>query len=472
MSEVTQEFPRETILIVDDIPDWLETCSDILGDQGYQILTTSSSLEAVKILEQRSVDLVITDLTMPDMNGVELVKHVQARAQGCAVIVITGYPTVDTAITALKAGASDYLLKPFSPEQLTFSVRSALDKNRLRRENQFLRSQIQGMNQYGDMIGRSEVMHKLYEDLKRAAVMDARVLLVGESGTGKELSARLLHRESLRKKRHFVPINCAAIPGSLLESELFGHDAGAFTGASEARIGLIENGDGGTVFLDEIGEMPIALQAKILRVMEDGKIRHLGSTKEKAVDVRFISATNRDLGVMMAEKTFREDLFYRLNVINIRVPPLRERKEDILLLLQHFLSLHSKKQGTAPLEISTKAQDLILRYSWPGNCRELANLAQFLIFADRDGVVDVNDLPNHFSVEKGKSDAEFNWANLFDLPLADAKRVFFDQLEEKYVKHALLTNNWNISATATASGIDRRTIHRIINRLDLKRPVD
>lgn len=464
------EYTKETILIVDDMPDWLETCSDVLSDQGYQILTTSSSLEALNMLEKQSIDLVITDLTMPDLSGVELVKHIHLKGLGCAVVLMTGYPTVETAITVLKAGASDYLLKPFAPDQLTFSVRSALDKNRLRRENQFLHSQIQGLTQFGDMIGRSEVMYKLYEELRRASTMDARVLLVGESGTGKELSARFLHRESSRKKRHFVAINCAAIPDALLESELFGHESGAFTGASGSRTGLIENADGGTLFLDEIGEMPLSLQAKLLRVLEDGKIRPVGSNKEKSVNVRFLSATNRSLSTMMAEKTFREDLFYRLNVINIRVPPLRERKEDIVLLLQHFFEVHATKSRPAPCEISAAARGLLLQYSWPGNCRELSNLAQFLIFADRDGIVDVEDLPNHFRVNQCKTPAEFNWSTLFNFPLTEAKQVLLDQLEEKYFEHSLLKNNWNVSAAAAEAGIDRRTIHRIINRLDLKRP--
>lgn len=461
---------NETVLVIDDVSDWLDTCADILGDEGYRVLTSAKSTSALRIIEEQTIDLVVTDLTMPEMNGIELLRHIQEKSPGCNVILITGFPTIETAIEALKAGASDYLLKPFTPEQLVHAVRSALDKSRLRRENHYLRSQIQGLTKFGDLIGRSPVMHKLFENLERVARMDARVVLIGESGTGKELCARILHRHSARAKRNFVPINCAAIPENLLESELFGHEAGAFTGAGEARIGLIENASGGTVFLDEIGEMPLALQAKLLRVIEDGKIRRLGSNKERSIDVRFIAATNRDLSAMVAEKTFREDLYYRLNVITLVVPPLRERKEDLQLLLQHFLKLHSTKRHQAPLEISAKAQDLILRYSWPGNCRELANLAQFLIFGDRDGIIDVDDLPQHFMSQKTQSEVPFDWSSLIDMPLIGAKKVVFDKLEENYVKHALLKNEWNISATAETCGIDRRTIHRIINRFDLKRP--
>ncbi|OFZ17774.1 MAG: hypothetical protein A2X94_04190 [Bdellovibrionales bacterium GWB1_55_8] len=469
------EKRTETILVVDDEPDWLETCSDILGDEGYTVLTASSAPQALKTLEGQSVDLVVTDMTMPQMSGLELISRIRQAEHGCGIILITGFPTVETAISALKAGASDYLLKPFSPEQLLHAVNSALDKSRLSRENQFLRAQVAGLSQYGDLIGRSEPMRKLFEDLERAAVMDSSVLLYGESGTGKELAARILHRKSPRARKHFAPINCAAIPENLLESELFGHEAGAFTGATETRLGLFENADGGTVFLDEIGEMPVALQAKLLRVIEDRKVRRLGTNKERSINVRFVSATNRELPLMISEKSFRQDLFYRLNVITITIPPLRERKEDILLLLQHFLSSHSTRARPAPKEISPEAKDCLLRYSWPGNVRELVNLAQFLIFADRDGVVDVGDLPGQISCVSGKSagatdEPAADWSPFYELPLNEAKKKVFDHFEESYVRHTLLKYDWNISAAAEASGIDRRTIHRIVSRLGLKRP--
>ncbi|HAR44268.1 MAG TPA: hypothetical protein DCS07_16820 [Bdellovibrionales bacterium] len=469
------EKTNETILIVDDIADWRDTCSDILGDEGFKVLTASSAMEALKILDERSVDLVVTDMTMPQMSGIELIQKIRERDHGCGIILVTGFPTVETAITALKSGASDYLLKPFSPEQLLHSVNNALDKSRLARENQFLKSQVAGLSQYGDFIGRSEEMRKLFEGLGRAAGMDASVLLYGESGTGKELAARVLHRKSPRVKKHFAAINCAAIPENLLESELFGHEAGAFTGATEMRLGLFENADGGTVFLDEIGEMPLGLQAKLLRVIEDRKIRRLGSNKERQINIRIISATNRDLPAMVAQKGFREDLYYRLNVITISIPPLRDRKEDILLLLQHFLNLHGTRERPSPREITPDARDALLRYRWPGNVRELANLAQFLIFADRDGVVTVSDLPIHFGVasvapDRRAEDVISGGSMYFDLPMIEAKKHLLDEFEENYVRHALLKYDWNISAAAEASGIDRRTIHRIIAKLGLKRP--
>ncbi|HLE01180.1 MAG TPA: sigma-54 dependent transcriptional regulator [Bdellovibrionota bacterium] len=466
----------ETILVVDDVPDWLDTCSDILGDQGYKILTAASALAALKILEDQPIDLVVTDMTMPEMSGLELVRRIREADRGCGIILMTGYPTVETAVTALKGGASDYLVKPFTPEQLLHSVGSTLDKTRLMRENQFLESQVAGLTQYGELIGRSEPMHQLYQELERAAGIDASVLLTGESGTGKELAARILHRKSPRAKKHFAAINCAAIPDNLLESELFGHEAGAFTGATETRLGLLENAEGGTVFLDEIGEMPGSLQVKLLRVIEDRKVRRLGSNKERVVNVRFISATNRDLAALIGQRSFREDLYYRLNVIMLRVPPLRERKEDILLLLQHFFKMYGTRARPAPRELTPEARDRLLRYSWPGNVRELANLAQFLIFADRDGLVREEDLPRHFIQGDGQGGGtkeargEPDWAAYYDIPFTTAKKRLFETFEDAYVRHSLLKHDWNISAAAEASGIDRRTIHRIVNKLGLKRP--
>ena len=339
---------RETLLIVDDSQDWVDTCADMLADQGYNVLTANSVEKALRILESAPVDLVLTDLSMPGQDGLDLIKKIYEIDLGCGIVLMTAYPTVESAIKTLKLGALDYLIKPFSPEQLLASVQNGLDRSALRRENQFLKSRLANVDSNSEIVGKSQKLNVMLEELIRAAQMDTSVLIQGESGSGKELAAKLLHRNSKRAKKHFVPINCAAIPADLLETELFGHEAGAFTGAVQARIGLFENANGGTVFLDEVGELPLPLQAKLLRVLEERKVRRVGSNKERLIDVRLIFATHRNLYELVRDGKFREDLFYRINVITIGIPPLRERREDILLLLQHFLQTYETRNTQRP----------------------------------------------------------------------------------------------------------------------------
>ena len=465
----------ETILIIDDEPDWIDTCFDILSDEGYNILTTSCVKKAIEIIDKEIVDLVITDLVMPQINGIDLIKKIKSIDSSISVILMTSYPSIESAIPALKEGASDYLIKPFSPEQLIDTSHKTLDKGRLLRENKFLRSQIEKTTYFGTLLGQSQPMKDLFFNIQRAANLDANILIVGESGTGKELIAQILHRRSFRLSNHFVPINCASIPADLLESELFGHEVGSFTGATTPRIGLFENADKGTVFLDEIGEMSLPLQAKLLRVIEDKKVRRVGSNKERKINVRFISATNRDLSSMMSEKTFREDLFYRLNAITISAPPLRERQNDICLLLHHFLEKHRTRQYPPPEEISTEVYECLLRYDWPGNVRELSNFAQFLIFANQGSgqVLKYDDLPKKFhktkSIENNNQTIDFP-DYLYKLPLAEAKKQLYAKFEKDYLEGILKRHNWNVSEAAKFAGNDRRTIHRIIKKTHITRP--
>jgi DNA-binding NtrC family response regulator len=346
----------------------------------------------------------------------------------------------------------------------------------LTRENQFLKAQLATVDEKLEILGKSVPIQEMIENLRRAAQMDTTVLVLGESGTGKELAARFLHRHSPRAKEHFVAINCAAIPAELLESELFGHEAGAFTGAGKARIGLFENADRGTVFLDEIGEMPVQLQAKLLRVLEDRKVRRVGANKERSIDIRVICATNRNLADLVSEKSFREDLYYRLNVITIRVPPLREHKEDIMTLLQHFFLKHASRQHPAPSEISAEVRAALFDYPWPGNIRELSNLAQFLIFADRNGTIELGQLPPQFAKSMVSKSSVGPVADLtmpvhlLDQAYLTAKSEVEEAFEKAYVERNLAKYDWNISLTAEKTGMDRRTAHRLIAKFNIQKP--
>ena len=466
----------ETILVVDDSPDWVETCRDILTDQTYKILSANSVDKALEILKTTVVDLVLTDFNMPGKTGLELVQTINQVDMGCAVILMTAYPSVDSAIAVLKSGALDYLIKPFAPEQLLTAARNALDRSALARENQFLKAQLADANASHEIIGKSAKIQSMIVDLTRAAQMDTTVLVYGESGTGKELAARFLHRNSKRSKQHFAAINCAAIPHDLLESELFGHEAGSFTGATKARVGLFENADHGTVFLDEIGEMPLGLQAKLLRALEERKVRKVGSNKERSIDIRLICATNRNLLEMVKDKTFREDLYYRLNVITVEVPPLFERREDILMLLQYFFEKYATRQYPAPKELSPEVRAALLDYRWPGNIRELSNLAHFLIFANRSGTIQIDQLPSQFkskSLREGDSAFSTDFkvdVGLFDQSYAEAKSKIDDAFEKIYVERNLIKYDWNISLTAEKTGMDRRTTHRLMNKFNIHKP--
>jgi len=472
-----------TILIVDDGPDWLDTCRDILSDHDFNVLTATSGKDVIKIIRDNFVDVIITDLVMPEIGGLEIIEKIMALKEGHSCILMTSFPSIESAIPALKSGAADYLIKPFTPEQLLHSVRSVLKKDRLARDNRFLRAEMERIGHYGELIGKSDVMRELYRQLESAKGIDSSMLILGESGTGKELVARILHRNSIRSANSFVPINCAAIPADLLESELFGHEVGAFSGAVKAREGLFEAGEGGTIFLDEIGEMPLALQSKLLRVLEDKKIRRVGANREKAINVRIISATNRNLLEMVKEGKFREDLYYRLNVISMAIPPLRERREDIILLLQHYFSVFASKDRIAPSKISTQVRDALLKYAWPGNVRELSNLAQFLLYARCGESVEVEHLPKQlqaiveqaneesFVQERSSSQLLVNdFSALYDLPLAEAKQKLADHFEKNYIKNLLIKYDWNVSQAAEKSRFDRRSLHRIIHRHNLKRP--
>ncbi len=433
---------RPRVLVVDDSPATLEVLERNLRSHGYWVTTAASVAAALEVLQSAPVDLVITDYKMPRASGIELVRHVRENLPDTEVMMITGYASVPGAVEAVKSGADEYLAKPFTDEELLGAVGRAIEKLAMR-----LAGRGRGVatpRAPQGLIGESDAMLEIYAATAKAAGTSATVLISGESGTGKELVARAIHYGSARASAPFVPVNCGAIPEGLLESELFGHTKGAFTGAHEARAGFFQTADRGTIFLDEIGETSLAMQVKLLRVIQDREVRMVGTTRTRPVDVRVIAATNKDLASQVRKGAFREDLFYRLNVIAIELPPLRDRGDDVLLLARHFLAKFADEFGRPAPRLSDDALRALRNYDWPGNVRELENVAQRLVvMVDRD-VIDVPDLPSlmRFSPSRPGGSA--------DLSLAAA--------EADHVRRVLAVTGGNKTRAAARLGIDRQTL--------------
>jgi two-component system response regulator PilR (NtrC family) len=384
---------RARILVVDDersMQEFLEIC---FRREGYDVATAGDVDSGLALLEADDFDVAISDLQMPGRSGLELLRAVREISPETAVILITAFGTTETAIAAMKEGAYDYVTKPFKVDEIRLVVEKALEKKLLASENRRLRSELQSQLRQRELIGTSSAMHRIYELVNQVAETRTNVLLAGESGTGKELVARAIHARSDRRDRTFVAINCGAIPENLLESELFGHVKGAFTGAFQGKEGLFETADGGTLLLDEVGELPAALQVKLLRVLQERTIRRVGGTSDRRVDVRILAATNRRLEEEVAAGRFREDLYYRLNVIQIALPPLRERLEDVPLLVQHFVDKYSRELGKPIREVREDALRRLLSHSYPGNVRELENLIERAVALSKDGVIGEEALP-------------------------------------------------------------------------------
>jgi DNA-binding NtrC family response regulator len=435
--------PKERLLVVDDAFDTREVLQRNLSSQGFQVFTAGSVSEAVRVLESVSIDLVITDLKMPDVSGLDLVRHVRENLKDTEVMMITGYPSIEGAIMAVKSGAEDYLTKPFTQEELLSAVRLALDKLRVKRVARGGR-ELAPTPPFG-LIGESEPMRRVFDSILKAAGATATILITGESGTGKELVARAIHYRSPRAASPFVPVNCGGIPQELLESELFGHLKGAFTGAIETRAGFFQTAEGGTIFLDEISEMPLPMQVKLLRVLQDREVRMVGSTRVKTIDVRILAATNKDLAGLVEKGAFREDLFYRINVITIALPPLRSRGDDVLLLTQHFVKKFSKEFGKPVPQISERALEVLKNYPWPGNARELENIIQRLVVMTDGDIIDVPDLP-----------PLMRFSALREVGL---KRTLAE-VEAEYIQNVLASVGGNKSRAAEILGIDRKTLRK------------
>jgi DNA-binding NtrC family response regulator len=385
---------KPRILIADDEPLTLELMVERLQTEGYEVELVSGGREAIEASKKSSFKVVLTDLSMPDVDGMEVLAYFASQHPETLVIVLTGFGTVENAVEAMKRGAYDYLAKPANPDELIITLKRAVEHKELKEENVALRSQIQEHSRVGRLIGQSQPMQQLYRIIKRVAKTDSTVLITGESGTGKELIANAIHYQSARRDMPFVPINCGAIPEELLESELFGHEKGAFTGAFKERRGRFELANKGTVFLDEIGEMSPKLQVKLLRFLQETKFHRIGGSRTIEVDVRILAATNKDLERAVAENEFREDLFYRLNVIPIQVPPLRDRESDIRPLIQHFIQQHCQKKNIPLKRMSPGAIVSFEQYDWPGNVRELENVIERLVILTDAEEIQVQDLPS------------------------------------------------------------------------------
>ena len=450
---------KERVLVIDDDPAMCEMLEMRLGNRGLAVTTRTNPVEAVDLVSREDFDAVITDVNMKGMTGLELCRRVLEARPNQPVILITAFGTMETAIQAIRAGAYDFLPKPFEIDQLILAIERAVTLSRLKSEVQQLRRAVAAAQSFDDLVGSSTSMTELYSLLGKVASSDAPVLVTGESGTGKELVARALHKKGPRAHGPFVALNCAAMPEALLESELFGHVKGAFTDAKTAKVGLFVAANGGTIFLDEIGEMPLGLQPKLLRALQEHKVRPIGSSAEVPFDARVVTATNRDLETMVEERTFREDLFFRINVIQVLLPPLRARGGDTLLLAQHFLERIAARTNKHVTGFAPEAAQKLMAYSWPGNVRELENSVERAIaLASFDKIV-VTDLPekvrHHRSVAPAASADEGG-------PL-----VSLDQMEQTYVMRVLASVANNKSAAARILGIERKTLYRMMQRWGL-----
>jgi len=381
------------ILIVDDEPNMLHMLSSILKQAGFEARCAENAGRALDLVEAENFDFILSDVRMPGMDGIQLVENLRSRQIDSIVILMSAYGNVDLALEAIRKGAYDYISKPFKTDEVVLTLKKAAERERLRREVVKLKRRLQRSEGNPEFIAKSKAMKSVLETARRIAAFDSSVLITGESGTGKELLARDIHVRSNVSQGSFVAVNCGAIPGQLLESELFGHARGAFTGASSAKSGLFEEADGGTLFLDEIGSMEFSLQVKILRAIDTGQIRRVGETAERKVFVRILAATNEDLEPAMEKGLFRRDLYYRLNIIHIHIPPLKDRKDDIVPLVEHFVSLYNKKMGISVARISREAQDALLAYSWKGNVRELQNVIERAMILTASDAITLEDLP-------------------------------------------------------------------------------
>jgi len=444
------------ILVVDDDPEMCGVLSDVLQEEGFFVLTTNESLEALKILKKEDFDVIITDLKMKGLKGLDLLEEAKKVASLTPVIIITAFGTIESAIKAMKMGAYDYITKPFQMDEIILTVRKALENRLLKKEVLRLKKEVESRYDFHHLIGRSPSMQKIYDLIERISNSSSNVLITGESGTGKELVAKAIHYNGVRKEGAFIAVNCAAIPETLLESELFGYKKGAFTDAKTDKKGLIFEADEGTLFLDEITEMSSMLQAKLLRVIEERDVRPLGDTSSYSVDVRVISTTNRNVQSAIQEGNFREDLYYRLKVIDIELPPLRERKEDLPLLVHHFISKAAQGQKKSISGISEEVMKILLNYPWPGNVRELENVIQRAITLTQHDTILPEDLPVSM-VAKTKE-------NLVEK--AFQEKYTMEQLEREYIKKVLVEVGGNKSKAAEILGFDRKTLYRKLEQTE------
>lgn len=452
---------NQNILIIDDERNIRRTLDMILSGEGYHVFTCASAQAGLDLLKKERIHLILLDIIMPETNGLDLLPKLLEVRPNLAVIMISGHGNVQNAVLAIKRGAYDFLEKPLDRDKVLLAISRALQTRELAAENRHLKQQIEGRY---EMVGQSPALAEIRNQIARVAPTNGRVLILGESGTGKELIARAVHKMSHRAKNSFVKVNCAAIPEELIESELFGSDRGAFTGAVKTRDGKFLQADGGTLFLDEIGDMSLSVQAKVLRALEQGEFERVGGAKTFRVDVRVIAATNKNLHADVEQGKFREDLYFRLNVIPLTAPPLRERREDIPELAEHFLKAYAEENGFLPKTLSAEARDLLLQYDWPGNIRELKNLVERLSIMVSGDTIYPEDLPTLDGMSIPKQPGSFP-----DLGAGKTLRQVREAVERHYIAEALERHKGNVTRASNALGIERTNLHKKIKQYDLER---
>jgi DNA-binding NtrC family response regulator len=452
------------ILVVDDEPAIRFSLVELLGEEGHDVREAEHAPMALAALDGQPADLVISDLSMPAMDGMQLLDEVRSRHPGTLFVLMTAYGDERAAVRALRGGAYDYVPKPFDNEEIRAIARRAREVLALRAENQRLRDELAG--EFRGLIGDSPALRATYDVIRRAGPTDVTVLVTGESGTGKELAARALHAESRRRSAPFVALNCSALPSELVESELFGHVRGAFTGANRDHAGLFEAADGGTLFLDEIGDLAVPAQAKLLRALEERSVLRLGATRPTPVDVRVLAATHQPLDRLVAQGRFREDLLYRLQVVTLQLPPLRERRSDVPALVAHFLAHFAERHQRAITGVSEAARRLLIAYDWPGNVRELRNAIERAVVLSDDGTIDEADLPAQ--IAGASAPLRPTDAALAELPFAEARARALEAFDRSFVAAALERHGANVSATARSLGLHRQSLQKLLRRLGIE----
>ncbi len=457
---------KARILVVDDEEVIRKALVKLLKQEGYSVDAAEDAFAAIEVIKEGDVHLVLTDLKMPGKDGIQLIKEVKEISKDTVCVVMTGFGTISSAVEAVKAGAYHYITKPFQLEDVLALIEKSLEHKILQVENREYRKQLRETYDFQNIIGKSDAIHGVFDAVKKLSDTDSTVLLLGESGTGKELVARAIHYNSPREKKPLIAVNCGAIPETLLETELFGHVRGAFTGAVQSKIGRFLAANEGTIFLDEIGEMSPRLQVKLLRVLQERRIEPVGSTRSQDVDVRIIVATHRNLEEMVRKGEFREDLYYRLNVIPVRIPPLRERADDIPLLMEHFLNDYSTSNRLAPPVISQEVIDMLMKYDWPGNVRELENTIERLVVLKSGKKVEITDFPEKFRQTSESPNTPTLRIPEAGLSFKKAVREF----ENGLILQALEKTNWNKNKAAHLLRLNRTTLVEKIKKKQLSRP--
>jgi two-component system nitrogen regulation response regulator NtrX len=460
-------MPRSRILVIDDEAAIRESLRMTLEYEGYEFIGAATGQEGLALAEREAPDLVLLDVKMPGMDGIEVLERLKHSNDTLPVVVISGHGTISTAVEATKKGAADFIEKPFASDRVLVSLKNALESRQLRDENRSLKKAVEVRHQ---MIGESHALHQVTNAVGRAAPTNATVLIFGESGVGKELVARTIHRNSQRSRERFVQVNCAAIPEELIESELFGHEKGSFTGATEKQVGKFEQADRGTIFLDEVGDMSPKTQAKVLRVLQEGEVERLGSARTIKVDVRVIAATNKNLEEEIEKGTFREDLYFRLAVIPIPVPPLRERPDDIPVLVRHYMEFFSRENNVRPKRVTPAALEALQRYRWKGNIRELRNTVERMIIMTGGDTVDLPDLPEVVRSPAGASAAKLGGES--ESAKAGTLREFKENAERAFLVGKLRENGWNISKTAEVIGTPRSNLYKKLEQYQIAQETD